>query len=98
MKVKYLKLSKEERKKIKQEYLATKKGTTITNNLKIARICALLCICYSAYLFINNIIREVSIPDIVTAVGVLSFGIFSIIYAHKIFIKSINDYLIGKKS
>ena len=96
MKTKYQKLSKDEKKNIKKEFLATKKGGNVNHNLKRARICALLCIIYSLYLIIDYLLKKENISGLVSAFILLAFGIFSIIYSHIIFAKSINDYLISQ--
>ena len=98
MKIKYLRLSKDEKKKINKEFLETNKGKNINKNLRNARICAILCFVYSIYLIIEYFVKKTTIFDIISAVVIVLFGIFSIIYAHKIFVKSVNDYLINKKS
>ena len=98
MKVKYLRLKKEERKAVKSEFLSTAKGEVISKNLKSARICGILCILYSIFLITSYIIKKSSIFDLVSAIAMIIFAIFTFVYANHIILKGVNNYLINKKS
>lgn len=93
MKKEYSNLSKDEKLKIRKEFYATKKGQAICKHLKNAKIYALLAILYAFYLIIDFIIKKSAFYDLIIAIFVLIFGIGSIIYAHHIKIKKINELI-----
>ena len=98
MKIKYLRLSKDEKKNIKKDFLETKKGSIINKHLRNSKICAILCFAYAIFLIVEYIIEKNSIFNIISALLLIAFGIFCFIYSHRIFVKSVNDYLVNKKS
>ena len=97
MKIKYLRLSKNERKKVKNEFYSTNKGSIIRKNLNNARICAILCLIYATYILIEHFIKDNSVSNIVLSITVFIFGIGMLIYAHKIYLKSVNEYVVKNK-
>lgn len=98
MKVKYLRLSKDEKIKEKEAFYQTKKGIIVRKNLRNGRICAILCLFYALYLFIDYwILKNGNISNIIYAILLIIFGIGSLIFAHHIFIKSINNYVTSDK-
>lgn len=97
MKVKYLRLSKEERKKIKKEFYETNLGMYVKKKLTSALICSIFCLIMALYLIIDAFVRDLSLMEKVYGFFILIVGIILIITYRKISVKKINEYLTKKK-
>lgn len=97
MKIKYLRLSKKEQADVKDSFYKTQKGIVVQKNLKVAKICAILCIIYSIYLVFDYLLNKGSITDLLFAIAIFIFGLAGILYAHRIFLKAVNEYVIKSK-
>lgn len=96
MKVKYLRLSKKERKEIKQKYYETETGKYVKKKLNSALICSALCIAASLYIIIDAFINNLSIIEKIYGFVILFIGFCLLIANKRIFIKKINEYVIKK--
>lgn len=97
MKVKYLRLSKKERKEVKARYYDTNTGKYIKKKLTSALLCAIFCIICSIYLILDAFINDLTILDKIYGFMILIIGIALLIAQRKIFIKKINEYVIKHK-
>lgn len=95
MKVKYLRLTKEEKQNVKNEYYKTDKGLYIKKKLRTTLICGILCILIGLYIFIGSIINNKT-WDLFYGIIIVIFGIFFIIETRIIFVKKINKYVVSK--
>jgi len=97
MKVKYLRLNREERKKAKQKYYQTQNGAYVKKKLKSALICSILCIIGSVYLIIDAFLNDLTIIEKIYGFVVLAFGVALLFIHRKIFVKKINEYVVKNK-
>lgn len=97
MKVKYLRLSKEERKKVNNKYFNTEKGKYIKKKLQISFICGVLCIMYGIYLLIDSILSKITFLNMFYSISIIVFGIILVIATHIIKIKKLNNYVVKNK-
>ena len=94
LKLKYYSLSKNEKRKIKEEFYQTEFGKNTRYRLNRLCIIGLAGILFSIFLYIFN----ASIWDIVTASLLLIASLVFIIASFKIRINKINDYLTKRKT
>lgn len=97
MKIKYLRLSKEERKKINIKYFNTEKGKYIKKNLQNSLICGILCIFYGIYMLIDSILNKITFLNMFYSISIIVFGIILVIVTHIIKIKKLNNYVVKNK-
>ena len=97
MKIKYLRMSKEEQKKARQKYFATETGKYVNKKLKAALTCAILLLLISIYNIYDAFFITKSLFDQVYAIFILLIGFTLIIVYHKIMIKKINQYVTRNK-
>ncbi|MBQ6840765.1 MAG: hypothetical protein IJO63_01455 [Bacilli bacterium] len=97
MKVKYLRLSKEERKKVKEKYYQTETGKYVKKKLISSLICAIGCLLFSAYLITDAFINNLSTFEKVYGFMILIVGMFLLIAYRKIYVRKINEYVIKNK-
>lgn len=97
MKVKYLRLSAKERKKVKEKYYNTENGKYVKKKLLSALVCAILCVIGAIYLILDAFINDLLLIEKIYGFMILIFGIILLIAHHKIFIKKINEYVIKNK-
>ena len=97
MKVKYLRLSKEEKKEVKKTYFATNEGKYIKKSLIELIICSSLTIIYSLYYIWDAVSKNGSLLSKIFGIFIFAGGFAFLISARYIFIKKINNYLTKKK-
>lgn len=97
MKIKYLRMSKKEKKEVKDKFYATDAGKRLKKSLKFPNICGILTTIFGVFLLIDAIINKLKIFDYIYAFVTLGFGIFFIIASRKIFVKRINAYVTMRK-
>ncbi len=97
MKVKYLRLSKLDKKKAQKLFYETDKGIIIRKNLRNANICSILSILYIIYLLWEYIFKNRLFINLFLAITLTIFVITSFIVSRKIFVKAINQYVIDNK-
>lgn len=97
MKVKYLRLSKEERKKVNNKYFNTEKGKYIKKKIQISFICGVLCIMYGIYLLIDSILNKITFLNMFYSISIIVFGIILVFATHIIKIKKLNNYVVKNK-
>ena len=95
LKVKYLRLDKDKRKKVKQKYYETSLGKYVKKKLISSFICGILCISIGIYLLIST--KNPKFIDYFYNVIILLIGIGFLIAIRKIEIKKINEYVIKNK-
>ncbi len=86
-------LSKEKRKKLKEEFYQTDIGKDLKLRLTRLLIIGILGILFSIYLFISN----TSIFDIITGVILIIASLVFIIASFRLRITKLNDYLVKNK-
>ena len=97
MKIKYLRLNRNEKKAVKEKFYQTSIGKYIKKKLRSALICALLCIIFAIYLIIDAFVNDLTIVDKFYGFAILTIGVAFLIIHRKIFIKKINEYVIKNK-
>ena len=97
MKIKYLRLSREEKKLVKQNFYKTNAGKNVKKHLTNALVCSIFCIGISIYIIVDAFIQNVSFWNKIYGFFILGFGIAGIVAYHKIFFKKINEYVIKSK-
>ena len=97
LKIKYLRLSKDERKQKKKEYFNTEKGKYVKTKIQNSLICAIICIIFSIYIIIDNILNKMTFLNMFYGISILIIGIILIIAGHIIKIKKINNYVVKNK-
>lgn len=93
MKIKYLRLNKEERKEARDKFFATEKGILVKKKLNYGLFCSILLMLFSIYLLIDAIKNKLGTWSIIYGVGVFVFGIVFLIYYFKIRTTVVNNYL-----
>lgn len=86
-------LSKDERKKLKEEFYQTDIGKDLKLRLTRLLIIGILGILFSIYMFISN----TSIFDIITGIILLIASLVFIIASFRLRITKLNDYLVKNK-
>ena len=97
MKVKYLRLSKKERKETKEKFYKTTNGKYVKKKLTSALVCSILCIGGAIYLIFDAFANNLSLIEKTYGIMVLLIGIILLIARRKIFVKKINEYVIKTK-
>lgn len=97
MKIKYNRLSKENKIKYKKEYYQTNEGKYVKRKLLSALVCGILCLIISIYLLIDAYISHLGIWQYIYGSCVFVFGIMFIIFYFKILITKLNIYVIKNK-
>lgn len=97
MKVKYLRLSKKERKKAKDKFYQTENGKFVKKKLTYALVCAVLCTVMAIYITAEAFIINSSTWDKAYGICLLIIGIILLIAYRKIYVKKINDFITSKK-
>ncbi|MBE6155693.1 MAG: hypothetical protein E7164_02945 [Firmicutes bacterium] len=97
MKVKYLRLNKEERKKAKNNFYQTDTGKYVRKQLFYATICSILCVVASIYLIYDAFANNLSLMEKIYSICILIIGFFLLVARRKIFIKKVNEYVIKTK-
>ena len=98
MKIKYLRLNKEKKRKVKQSFAKNETGIRITKYLKCATICSILCFCIGIYTSISAFINQESVAMKIYGITLCVIGIAGLVTKHKIYIKKINEYVIKNKN
>lgn len=95
MKNKYQRMTKEEKKQIKEKYYATEDGKIMKNRLVRLFIIGVMGIVFSGYLVYSNITKDGnSIWQYLTAGILLIFSIVYIISSFKLRVKVLNKFAI----
>ena len=98
MKIKYLRLSKDDKKRARCEFNKTPKGIAVRKNLRNALLCALLSIIYAGYLLWDYFNKNKILTNVVMSVTLIIFAIISFIMVYKIYLKSVNQYVVDNKN
>lgn len=97
MKIKYLRLTKEERKKVRELYYATPKGKALKSKLRLVLFSSLgLLLCF-IYLITDALMHSGSTWDYAYAICILVFAIFFLVAYFKLRLKRLNDYVVNNK-
>ena len=96
MKIKYYRLSKEERKEYRDKYYATSKGKILKKNTAISYVTSILLLIYSIYSYIDTYINHLSKWYYAYNTLLLVISIIMIISIHNLRIRAINNYIIKK--
>lgn len=98
MKIKYLRLTKKERKEVKQNFYQTKQGIYLKKKLNMVIFSAISLILISIYLIIEAFIKDISIMQYIYAFTILFFGVIFLTSYFKIKITKLNDYITKPKN
>lgn len=97
MKIKYKRLSKEEKKKVIAEYKKTDAGKVMYTRLTRLFIIGILGIIYSIWYFVYDYSNyDLTISDLLIIIPLFLASFFFILMAYKLRIKNLNDYAIKK--
>lgn len=97
MKIKYLRLSKEERKKIKKEYFASPKGKALKSKLRMVNISALGLFLCSIFITIQTFINKTSYWNYIYSSCLVIIAIAFLVISYNLRLKRINNYVIEKR-
>lgn len=93
LKLKYYSLTKDEKKKLKQDFYNTEIGKVVKFRLTRLLITGIVGIVFSLYLFINPANKW----DIISGIILTLISLGFVIASFKVRIDKLNDYLISKK-
>lgn len=93
MKVKYLRLNKEERKEARDKFFATEQGIKSKKSLNRSLICSILCMLFSIYLLIDAFKNTHETFDYIYGVCIAIISIMMFMFYLKIRVTVINNYL-----
>lgn len=93
MKIKYLRLSKEERKEVRKKFFETDKGILVRKKLNRSIFCSVFCILFGLYLLVDAYINTHKTWDYIYGTGILVIGIIMIFFYFKIRAIVINNYI-----
>ena len=96
MKIKYYRLSKEERKDYTKKYFKTKKGQNFKKYSRISLICSVILFGFGIYYFIDTYINHMSKWYYMYGSILLIISIIMIVSIHNLKIKIINNYIVKK--
>lgn len=97
MKIKYKRLTKEEKKQVIAEYKKTDKGKVMYTRLTRLFIIGILGIIYAIWYFIYDYLNyDLTISDLLVIIPLFLISFFFIIMACKLRIKNLNNYVIKK--
>lgn len=98
MKIKYLRLSKKERKEARERYFATESGARNKKRINVSLICSILCMLFSVYLIIDAFIgKQNTVWDKIYGFSILIIGFGMFLFYFKLRTRLVNDYLTKKK-
>lgn len=97
MKIKYLRLSKKERKEIRKEFYSTEKGKNLKNRLFLVFICAFVIDIIAFYCIIDNLLNRGEIWENIYAGGLLAISLFFYYNINRIHLTKVNNFTINKK-
>ena len=97
MKTKFQRMNKEEKKKAIRRYYNTSLGKENEIRFKRLLIIGLLCLAYSAYLFVSIIIDGGNVWNYILAICMLISGLVFLIGRIKIRSKQVNNFLTKKR-
>ena len=96
MKIKYYRLSKEERKEYKNKFYATKKGKNLKKFTTGSYIASFALLFFGIYYIIDTYINKGNVFYYYYAALIIIISIIMIISNHKLRIEKINDYIVKK--
>ena len=97
MKIKYLRLTKEQRKKVKETYYNTPKGKALKSKLRLVLVSIIGLIICAIAILIDAIINKGSTWDYIYAACLGLIAICFIVVSYNLRIKRLNNYLINNK-
>lgn len=97
MKIKYLRLTNEEKAKVRKKYFDTKAGLNVRKFLSMSMLCSVFLIIISIFLCYDAFYDEFDSATLIFSVVNAFFGLFILYYTRKIYIEKINNYLVKKK-
>ena len=96
MKVKYLRLSKEERKKYRDEFYQTDEGKKVKKNLRQSLICNILCLLISIYLIYDAFFKSISLMNKIYGISLFVLCIIGLFVYRKVYVRRVNQYVTKK--
>ena len=96
MKIKYYRLSKEERKQYRDKFYATKKGKTFKKYTGYSYLMCILLVAFSIYYVIDAYINKLSKWYYIYASILLIISIIMALSVRKVRVTKINDYIVKK--
>ena len=97
MKNKYQRMSKDEKKKLKQKFIQTEYGKNLLHRLNRLLIIGLIGIVFAIFEFVISFLNKDDIFDFISAVLLLVISIIFIISSIKTKTKQLNNYALKQK-
>ncbi|MDE6284136.1 MAG: hypothetical protein K2M17_00095 [Bacilli bacterium] len=97
LKNKYQRLSKEEKKKAREDFFTTDLGKSLKFRFNRLLVVSVLLMLYSAYIIIDTFLNNGSLFGYSAGILVFIFALVFLIGRHKLIIEKTNNYLIIKK-
>lgn len=97
MKIKYLRLTKEQKKKAKDLYYNTPKGKALKSKLRLVLISSIGLFLCSILIIGDAIINKKSVWDYIYAASLAIAALIFLIVSYKLRIKRINNYIVNNK-
>lgn len=96
MKIKYLRLTKDEKKNAKEKFLQTEAGKYVKKKLTSVMWSGWLCMGFAIYIIVDAYIKKLNLFDYIYGSIIFVFGIVFVILAHRTYITKINDFITKK--
>jgi hypothetical protein len=97
LKNKYQRMSKEERKNLREEYYQTKYGRQNKSRFLRVIIISVFCLFYSIYMGIENYLDKKAIMMFIYCIGLFITGMVMLIACIRIRNQALNNYALKKK-
>ncbi len=97
MKIKYLRLTKEERQKVKELYYESPKGRALKSKLTMVNVCAFGLLLCAVAIIVEAIVKKSNAWNYIYGgcLGCVAVAFF--IVSHKLRLKRLNNYLLNNK-
>ena len=96
MKIKYYRLSKEERKEYRNKFFKTKNGKRVNKYSIISYVCSILLLLLGIYYILDTYFNKANKLYYYYAALIIVISIIMIVSIHKLRINKINDYIVKK--
>lgn len=97
LKNKYQRLSRDEKKKAREDFYKTNDGKALHYRFTRLLIVSVLLILYGLFLIIETLVKHGSIFGIVSGILLFVFALVFLIGRHKLIVDRVNKYLLKKK-
>lgn len=97
LKNKYQRLSRDEKKKAREDFYQTNDGKALRYRFTRLLIVSILLILYGMFLIIETLVKHGSIFGIVSGILLFVFAFVFLIGRHKLIVDRVNKYLLKKK-